>query len=352
MIIRKLLPSEKKAYNRVVEHPLQSWEWGEFREALRRGVERIGVFENKKLVSGWQVFFHKLPYMNFTVGYFPRGPLPDKQMISALGELGKEHKAIFIRIEPNVVKRVWKNNKGKIEPDPIKENKFDFLSLGLTPSPRELFDRYTFILKIDLPDAELLQNMHHKTRYNIRLAQKKGIAIEYDNSHSSLAIFLRLLFGETLKRQGFYMHNPEYFKKMWSILAPADISHLLLAKYKEKVLASWILFVWKKKLYYPYGASSSQLRNLMASNLICWEAIKFGRKKGCRFFDMWGSLPPNADPSHPWYGFHRFKMGYGGDLVEYVGSWDLVLNPTLYRIYNVADNWRWGVLRARRRLGI
>jgi lipid II:glycine glycyltransferase (peptidoglycan interpeptide bridge formation enzyme) len=351
MIIRKLAASEKAIYNKVVDHPLQSWEWGEFRESLGREVERLGVFERGRLVEGWQIIFHQIPYTNFTVGYFPRGPLPNRRMVSALKELGKEHRAIFIKIEPNVVKKLWRNNKGKIEAEPAEENKLNLASLELTPSSREIFDRYTFVLKVDLPETELLQRMYPKTRYNIRLAQKKGILVEHDNSQSSLAIFLRLFFGETLKRQGFYMHNPDYFRKMWDILSPAGVSHLLLAKYKERVLAAWILFIWKKKLYYPYGASSSQLRNLMASNLICWEAILLGKKKGCRFFDMWGCLPPDADLSHPWYGFHRFKMGYGGDLVEYAGSWDLVLNKPLYRLYGLADNLRWKLLRLRRKMG-
>ena len=86
----------------------------------------------------------------------------------------------------------------------------------------------------------------------------------------------------------------------------------------------------------------------MASNLICWQAILFGKKMGCKSFDMWGGLGPDADPNHPWYGFHRFKLGYGADLVESVGSWDLIVNPGLYQGITLADSIRWKLLRLRR----
>jgi len=104
------------------------------------------------------------------------------------------------------------------------------------------------------------------------------------------------------------------------------------------------------QIFYPYGASSSEGRNLMASNLICWEVIRFGKKKGCKIFDLWGGLGPNADPNHPWYGFHRFKLGYGPELVEYIGSWDLIVSPWFYQLVHFGDKLRWQLLRLRRKL--
>lgn len=351
MIIRRLTAEEKERYNQVVNHPLQSWEWGEFRASLGKRVERLGVFDQGKLKKGWQIFFHPLPGTSFTVGYFPKGPLPDKEMVAALRELGEENKAIFIKLEPDFIIRRWRNEKGKVDPSPVEEKEISLSSLGLIASPRPVFDRYSFILNLNQSEERLLAQMHHKTRYNIRLAQRRGIEVEEENSQVGLAIFLRLLFGETLKRQGFYLHNEAYFKKMWQALSSSGMVHLLLAKYKEEALAVWMLFVWKDWLYYPYGASSSRWRQLMASNLVCWEAIRLGKRLGCRWFDMWGGLSPEASPDHPWYGFHRFKLGYGGELVEFVGSWDLVLNPLLYRLYQGADNLRWWFLRGKRKLG-
>ena len=121
----------------------------------------------------------------------------------------------------------------------------------------------------------------------------------------------------------------------------ADIAHLLIAYYQphetagQIPLVAWILFLYKDVLYYPYGASSDQYKQTMASNLIMWEAMKWGKKHGAKLFDLWGALGPNPDPNHSWYGFHRFKEGYGGELVEFVGSYDLVINPLLYSVYNV-----------------
>jgi lipid II:glycine glycyltransferase (peptidoglycan interpeptide bridge formation enzyme) len=122
-------------------------------------------------------------------------------------------------------------------------------------------------------------------------------------------------------------------------------AHLLTAGYQGKTLATWILFVYKDTLYYPYGASSNEHRETMASNLMMWETIKFGKKLGLKKFDMWGALGPNPDPKDSWFGFHRFKLGYGGELVEFIGSYDLVINPILYQAYKITDKLRWIFLK-------
>jgi len=319
----------------TIDHPLQSEAWGEFKE-------KTGVFVEKIKDPSCQIFFHRLPNLPFTIGYFPKGPRPDKRLVETVKKLAVKNKAIFVKFEPNQIFRVWKNNRGKVNPESFQEKKFDFEKIDLVKSTKTLFDPFTFVIDISKKEDELLTQMHPKTRYNIRLAQKKGVTIE---ESEDLDIFIKLLFGETLKRQGFYLHSPEYFKKMWETLFPAKIARLLLAKYQGQVLVAWIIFIWKGVLYYPYGASTVKYKEVMASNLICWEAIRMGKKLGCQKFDMWGCLPPDADSSHPWYGFHRFKLGYGGDLVQSVGSWDLVVRPAFYSIYQLAEKLRWKILR-------
>ena len=121
-----------------------------------------------------------------------------------------------------------------------------------------------------------------------------------------------------------------------------------LAKYKNQTLAAWILFVYKDTLYYPYGASSNLHRETMASNLMMWEAIKYGKSLGLKKFDMWGALSQNPDKNDPWYGFHRFKEGYGPKHIEFAGSFDLVINPILYKLYKITDKVRWVLLRLRK----
>ncbi len=194
--------------------------------------------------------------------------------------------------------------------------------------------------------------MHSKTRYNIKVALKHEVKILEDNSDKAFEEYLRLT-RETTRRQKFFAHSERYHKLMWETLRTHNSSlitnnlsaHLFLAKYKNKVLAAWIVFVYKDNLYYPYGASSSENRETMANNLMMWEVIKWGKKMGLKKFDMWGALGPNPNPKDPWYGFHRFKDGYGPELVEFVGSYDLVIKPLIYELYKIADKIRWIFLR-------
>jgi len=132
---------------------------------------------------------------------------------------------------------------------------------------------------------------------------------------------------------------------MWQTMIVNGGGHLLKAIYEGKTLTTWVLFELNDVLYYPYGASSNQNKEVMASNLMMWETIKLGKKHGCKMFDMWGSMGPEPDRSDPWYGFHRFKQGYGGELTEFVGTYDLVVNRTLYKIYILVDKLRWIVLK-------
>jgi lipid II:glycine glycyltransferase (peptidoglycan interpeptide bridge formation enzyme) len=194
--------------------------------------------------------------------------------------------------------------------------------------------------------------MKQKTRYNVGLAQRKGVTVRVDDSQEGVEEYLRLTFEETTKRQKFYAHDKEYHRKMWKNMHKAGIAHLLRAEYQGETLATWVVFILNGVLYYPYGASSSKHRKVMASNLMMWEAIKFGQKMGCTSFDMWGSLGPNPDKNHSWIGFHRFKEGYGSVLVESAGTFDYVINQPMYKVYEIADKLRWGLLRLRAMLPV
>jgi len=192
----------------------------------------------------------------------------------------------------------------------------------------------------------LMAKMQGKTRYNVRLAERKGVRVVKTVDDNSFKWFLKLLFEQTVKRQGFYAHSPEYFKTMWQSLKSSGMAQLLRAEYEGKTLAVFMVFVFNKVIYYPYGASTRNYKELMAPNLLMWEVIKLGKKLGCKTLDMWGSLGPKPNKKDDWYGFHRFKQGYGGDLVEFIGSYDLVINPKLYPIYKTADALRWKTLNA------
>lgn len=332
MLVREILPEEKEQYNQKVSHPVQTWEWGDFKKTTGVEVERIGLYDGKNLISAYQLTLHSIPKTNFTIGYFPKGPLPNEQMLQALVNTYKKKNVIYIKLEPNIQK--------KDEGDSIStlQSKFDLRKA------KDIFTPNTFLIDLTKSEEKLLAQMKEKTRYNLRLAQQNGVIVEEDNSNSAFESYIKLT-QVTAKRQKFYTHNEEYHRKMWEVLNPAGIAHLLTAKWNGEILAAWILFVYKNVLYYPYGASSSENRNLMSSNLMMWEAMRFGKNIGCHTFDLWGSLGINPNKKDPWYGFHRFKEGYGGNLVEFLGAYDLVLNPKLYLLAISADKLRWKWLR-------
>lgn len=340
MLIREVRPEEKDIYNKVVSHPLQSWEWGEFREKTGVQIVRLGKFEGQNLTAGYQITFHKIPKFDFYVGYLPKSEMPDKKLFEALLTLGKEKRAIFIKLEPGVGAPISLENK----PSLAKQKLIDFLLSSGCVYGRPQFTKYTFQIDLAKSEEELLRQMHSKTRYNVRLAQKKGVEVSENNSDEAFEVYLDLTF-ETTKRQRFYAHTREYHRKMWQVLRPAGMAHLLTAKYEGKILVAWILFEFNKVLYYPYGASSSENREVMASNLMMWEAMRLGKKLGCETFDLWGCLGPDPNPRDPWFGFHRFKAGYGPILIEFLGTFDFVIDQPKYRVYKLAENLRWKYLR-------
>jgi len=362
MAARSITSGERKQYNTIVGHPLQAYEWGEFREKTGVKVIRRGFIKSNKLISGFQLTIHKIPRTPWTIGYLPKGEMPTKELIEELQKIGKEEKCVFIQLEPNV------------RTSEISNVKFQMSNFKLVPAAHPLFTKYTFVLDLTKSEEELLKNMHQKARYNIRVAQRHGVEVGEDNSDKAFEEYLKLT-KETTTRQKFYAHTESYHRKMWQtlgmrnkelgIMEKKDLknpdslfiihnskdqlsAHLLTANYQGKTLTSWIVFVFKDTLYYPYGASSSEHREVMASNLIMWEAIRFGKKLGLKKFDMWGALGPNPDKNDPWFGFHNFKERYGPEHIECIGSYDLVINPILYQGYKVADKLRWLLLRMKK----
>lgn len=324
MDIRPITDKQKSQYNKLGTHVIQSWEWGEARKALGVPVLRYGIFEKEKLVKAFQITLHKIPFTKKYVGYLPKGPLPDKQLADALKKIGRENNCAFIKLEPNI-----EIDNGQLRID----NSF-------LKSPKSLFTKYNFVLDLTKSEEGLLKNMYPKTRYNIKVAQKHGVKVEERIDDEAFQIYLELYF-ETTKRQGYHGHNKEYHKKVWQTLRDANMARILLATYylppTTYHLSAWMLLNFKDTLYYPYGGSSKSHPEVMANNLIAWEAIKLVKKLGLKYFDMWGALGPDANPNDPWFGFHRFKLGFGGKLVEYIGTYDLVFNWPLYLAFTAID---------------
>ncbi|MBI5127668.1 peptidoglycan bridge formation glycyltransferase FemA/FemB family protein [Candidatus Roizmanbacteria bacterium] len=303
-------------------HPLQSESWEKARKQM--GVET-------RRIDDFLLTLHKIPLINYKIGYLPRSQMPNKQTLKKLYEFGEVNHVIFIKIEPYEEK-----------------SKLQFKSKYLVQSNHPLFPAWTQVLDLNKSEDELLKSFHPKTRYNIRLAEKKGVVIKEESNNKGFETFARLYF-ETTKRQKYFGHDYKYHKTIWENLKN-KISHILTAYYQNIPLASYQLFYLDGTFYYVYGGTSNQYRNLMASNLLMWEAIKLGKKLGAKKFDMWGSLPPDYDQSHAWSGFTRFKQGYGTKFVEMVGSYDLVINPFFYKIYNFIYVLREFALKLKRQI--
>lgn len=339
----------KKDFNKISAHPLQSWEWGEFRKETGNEIVRFPF---------GQITLHKIPFTNFKVGAFIKGPVPTAKMLSELKNFAKENNLLFIKLEPNIAVEFPSSNfqipnKSKISNLHFKtkysKKKLNrLLRYSGAVQGKTLFTPTTFWIDLTRSEDELLSSFNSKTRYNIRLAKRKGVEVVEDNSKDAFNKYIQLT-RETVERQGFYAHTETYHRFMWKYLhkipklqnSKTPIARLLVAKYKKEIISTWIVFVWKDFLYYPYGASSDKYKNVMANNLMMWEAIKYGKKLGLKTFDLWGREPGK--------GFTKFKEGYNPQVVEFLGTWDLVTSP-IYYSYRVAETLRWLFLRTRSKL--
>src|SRR3990167_8497260 len=315
---------DKDKFNQVAPHPLQSWEWGEFREKWGNQVIRLPF---------GQLTLHRIPFTPYKIGMFIKGPSPTQKMLDELKDLAKKENLIFIKLEPNVVK---------------DEKIINLLEKSGAVRGKTLFTPSTFWIDLTRSEEELMQGFSSKTRYNIRYALKSGVGVAEDNSEAAFKKYLELT-KETVERQGFYAHSTRYHKLMWKFLHLLPISYhqspiarLLTARYKGEVITTWILLSWRGFLYYPYGASTERHKNVMANNLMMWEAIRFGKRLGLKTFDLWGREEGK--------GFTKFKEGYNPKVIEFLGTWDLVINKPAYFVYRLAEAIRWPLLRFKSKL--
>ena len=338
MISRILYSEEKDQYNALINHPVQTWEWGDFQISQGHKVYRLGVFDNKKMVGAYSLSFHTIPKTSLTIGTILRGPAVDEEMLNTVRKIATDEKAVFVKFEPDVYQKIF-------HPDGQIENLNVSMEYpGLFPSPKVAFYPHTFLVDLTKTETQLLEGMHSKTRYNIKIANRNDVKVIEDNSDSGFETYLDLLF-QTTKRQGFYLHNRAYHQQLWQVLKKTGMAHIFIASYQGQPLSSFMLFTLKDKLFYPYGASLPLHREVMAQNLLMWESVKFGQSQNLKTFDMWGCLGPEAREGEQGFGFHRFKQGYGGTLVQYVGTYDFILDRRLYDLYNLVDRYRWKFLR-------
>ncbi len=300
---------------------LQSSEWAKFQESLGRKVWLLKDDFGQILVIKQGLPFNKSylysPRTNIRHWLSNDGLASFRKSLEKIKEIAKKEGAIFFKIEPEI------ENDLKIR---------EFLeSFGFRKSQKEIQPRKTLILDITKSEEEILKGMHQKTRYNIRIAKRNGIEVKSFNfpSQNHFEIFWKLL-KQTSKRDKFSPYSKEYYQKMLDL----SFSELFLAKYKNKIIAANVLVFFERRATYLHGASDYNFRNLMASYLLHWEQIKEAKRRGFKEYDFWGINEKK------WPGLTRFKKGFGGKEINYLGSYDLIFQPFWYKLYNFRRMFR------------
>ena len=238
----------------------------------------------------------------------------------------------------------------KVEPDwPESDGAGDWLqNQGFCPSAQTIQPRRTILVDLGKSEEEILDGMKPKWRYNTRLAERKGVQIR-EGGLADLERFYGLM-QLTEERDEFAVHSREYYEQVWREFAPRGQVRLLLAEHERQTLAGIMVFVFGRQSWYMYGASSNEKRHLMPNHLLQWEAMRWAKKQGCQSYDLWGipdldiealetAVQEETIPTPPpaLWGVYKFKRGFGGHPVRYVGAWDYVYRPLLYRLLT----WMW-----------
>lgn len=301
-------------------HICQSDEWAQFKTKVETPAVKAG--------SIWFTV-HALPkpfnLFPWKVGYCPKIERLTAEDVKNISEAGLRNKCVFVKIESNA----------------LSGQNSEIRNQNLIKSERT-FASHTLLLDLTKSEEELLAGMHQKTRYNIKVAERHGVVIEEKNDEEGLNIFLKLQ-RETAARQKFYVHPDDYYRTLFSTCRAN--SHILTAKLGNEYLGALFLLHYEDTFYYPYGGTADTHRESMFGTSLMWEAILLGKQLGCTVFDMWGSSATN-DQKDPWSGFTRFKKGFGGRLVKFEDTYDLVLNKQLYFLLTLGNKIRWLVLRA------
>ncbi len=190
-------------------------------------------------------------------------------------------------------------------------------------------------MTIDLAqdEAALLAGMHPKTRYNIRLAARKGVTVR-EGRLSDLDLLYHM-YHETAQRDGFIIRSLEYYGDAWGSFIQAGLGQPLIAEVESQPVAALILFHFAGTAFYFYGMSRNLHRDKMPNQLLQWEAMRWAKQHGCTTYDLWGA-PDTLDPSDPMHGVYRFKQGLGAQFVRHIGACDYTPLPPLYWLYTVA----------------
>jgi lipid II:glycine glycyltransferase (peptidoglycan interpeptide bridge formation enzyme) len=314
-------------------HVLQTSPWGALKSQFGWTDSRVGLMRGDDIVAGAQILFRRLPAGVGQLAYVPKGPIVDwsdqeqcAQLLGALDEAAQTEQAVALTVEPN------------LEDDPAHQEKLR--SLGFRPAPFSAIQpRRTLVVDITPDEDDILMAMKSKTRYNIRLAGRKGVTVR-EADPEDVSTFNDLL-AATAERADFGIHPPSYYETAYRLFAPRDWARIFLAEVEGQAVAGVMAFALPPRSWYFYGASISAHREKMPTYLLQWEAMCWAKSRGCATYDLWGIPDEDHETledqftqrSDGLWGVYRFKRGFGGELIRTIGTWDRVYAPLRYQLY-------------------
>jgi len=307
------------------KHLVQTKDWSDFKN----------IYGTVSQYSGG-VFYtlHKIPLLNKYFAYCPKANPLDINFIELKENLKKE-KVIAINFDsPNIYLDSDKN----LQVIKILEDN------NCTPASHKTYPDATVLLDISKPEEELLKNFHTKHRYNLNLARKKNLTISTEVSEKTLNEFYYLQ-KLTSKRQGYIVKNFEYYEVLINTFNKRGKCVLITAYSDENPISSWLFTIQEETAYYVYGGSDDNYKNLYPSTLVLWEGILKLKNLGVKTLDLFGASFDLNNQSDPYYGFTIFKLRFGGEHKKYINSYDLVLEPIPYNLFNLAQKIRWTILK-------
>lgn len=318
LTIKTLHPEDRDLWDRFGQALptaafMQSWAWSDFKELEGYQVFRYGIFDRHQLVGGCLFYFY--PHSgkaNLLIS--PGGPILTadyldigmKLLIQQAEILGKELGAIAWRIEPQ-----W-------------QHKPDCLS-AFVKAPVELSPSETLLIDLQPSEAQILQSMKQKGRYNLRLSWRAGVTVEFTTDSQAIPKFYEL-FWETVKHQEFFGEPYGFFINLCQTLFAAKMAEIGFARWQGKLLATMILVYWGDRAIYLYGGRSFAYPQVRAPSALHWGAIQRAKQRGCKIYDFYGFT---RDPDHNYAKFSQFKSQFGGIPYTTIGAGDYFLYDQL-----------------------
>jgi len=314
-------------------HFLQSPEWARVKTQWEH--EMLIVRDEQNKISGtMSILLRKIPVINRYIMYAPRGFVGDshdKKTITELTqkakEVSKKYKAFIFKLDPDILNS--DEEFRAIIKDLGYKTKKNIKDTNQVIQPK-------WISRIDLKGKtaeEVLQSFKEKTRYNVRLATRKGVTIR-EGTREDLPIFHEIM-KVTEARDDFYVRPLWYFEKIWDEMHPRHLK-LLIAEYEGEPISAVLPVLYGNKVWYLYGGSSNNHRNLMPNYLLQFEMMKWALENNCDFYDFRGVSGLKSE-THQQHGIFKFKSGFNGDIWELIDEMSIVYNPFVNTLFNIAE---------------